>query len=219
MENLKKMLAQKGIQLLDLASPSYMPGHLVKIHYFWRFGDFGPEVRLDEERGLATKVLKVTDLALSPRVASDIVIQNVTDEFQISPEIGLPQFGLAATGSINTGVTISWNIFAVETLYFADSDLQTYFSNVLPKLRKFADSDPKNNGWIKECYLIKQVFFAASITGTVHTAGTVDGKTTLTRAGVTSSGDLAMTWSADNTTFVVQGSNQVPFAVRGDAIG
>lgn len=219
MDNLKKMLAHKGIQLLDLASPNYLPGLLVKIHYFWRFGDFGPEVRLDEERGLATRVLKVADLALSPRVPSDIVIQNVTDQFQISAGVGLPQFGLAATGSINSGVTISWNIPSVEMVSFAENDIQSYFSSVLPKLRKFADSDPKNNGWIKECYLIKQAFFAATITATVHTAGTVDGKTTLAKAGVTSNANGSMTWSADNTTFVVQSSNQVPFAVRGDAIG
>jgi len=219
MNNLKKMLAQKGIQLLDLATPSYLPGHLVKIHYFWQFGDFGPEVRLEEDRGLATEILKVSDLALTSRVPSDIVIQNVTDQFQISPGVGLPQFGLTATGNITRGVTISWDIPSVETVSFGEDDVQTYFSNVLPKLRKLADSDPKDNGWIKECYLIKQVFFAATVTGTVHTAGTVDGKAALAQAGVTGNADLSMTWSADNTTFVVQGSNQVPFAVRGDAIG
>jgi hypothetical protein len=53
MNNLKRMLEQKGLKLLDLASPSYLPGHLIKIHYFFRFGDFGPEIRLDEDRGLA----------------------------------------------------------------------------------------------------------------------------------------------------------------------
>jgi hypothetical protein len=135
----------------------------VKIHYFWRFGDFRPEVRLDEGRGLATEVLRVAGLGLTPRVPSDIVIQNVTDQFQISAGVGLPQFGLTATGNINGGVTISWNISAVETISFADNDLQTYFSSVLPKLRKFADSDPKNNGWIKERYVIKQVVFAATV--------------------------------------------------------
>jgi hypothetical protein len=219
MDNLKKMLQQKGIQLLDLASASYMPGHLVKIHCFWRFGDFGPEIQLQENRGLATDVLKLPSLALAPRIPADIVIQNVTDQFHISAGAGLPQFGLSATGDINSGVTVSWNISSVETVAFADEDVQTYFSTVLPKLRKFADSDPKNNGWIKECYLIKQVFFAAAITGTIHTAGTLDGKTAFSQAGVTGSADIAMTWSADNTTFVVQGSNEIPFAVRGDAIG
>jgi hypothetical protein len=219
MNNLKKMLAQKGIQLLDLASPDYMPGHLVKIHCFWKFGDFGPEVRLDEDRGLATKVLKVAALALTPRVPSDIVIQNVADQFQISAGVGLPQFGLTATGNINSGVTISWNISSVETISFGGDDVQTYFSSVFPKLRKFADSDPENNGWIKECYLIKEVFFAATVTGTVHTAGNIDGKAAFAQAGVTVSGDLSMGWSADNTTFVVQGTNLVPFAVRGDAVG
>jgi hypothetical protein len=219
MDNLKKMLEQKGIKLLDLATPKYMPGHLVKIRYFWRFGDFGPEVQLEEDRGLATEVLKLPSLALTDRVPADIVIQNVTDQFQISAGAGLPQFGLTATGDINRGVTVSWNISSVETVSFADDEVQIYFSSVLPKLRKFADSDPRNNGWIKECYLIKQVFFAAAITGTVHTAGTLDGKTAFSQAGVTASGDVAMNWSADNTTFVVQNSNEVPFAVRGDAIG
>jgi hypothetical protein len=59
MDNLKKMLAGKGVQLLDLPTPDYMPGRLVKMTYFWRFGDFGPEVRLEGDRGSATDVLKV----------------------------------------------------------------------------------------------------------------------------------------------------------------
>lgn len=219
MDALKKMLEQKGIQLLDLASPDYLPGHLVKIHYFWRFGDFRPEVRLDEDRGLATRVLQVSDLALTPRVPSDIVIHSVTDQFQISAGVGLPQFGLAASGNINSGVTITWNISSVETISFGHNDVQTYFSTVLPKLRKVANSDPENNGWIKECYLIKQVFFSATVAGTVHTAGTIDGKTAFAQAGVTGSANLSMTWSTNNTTFVLQGSNQVPFAVRGDVVG
>jgi hypothetical protein len=219
MDNLKKMLEQKGVRLLDLATPNYLPGHLVKIHYFWRFGDFGPEVQLLDDRGLATKVLNLPPLSLTPRVPSDIVIQNVTDQFQISAGAGLPQFGLTATGDIDFGVTVTWNIFSVETVSFADDDVQTYFSSVLPKLKEFADSDPTNNGWIKECYLIKQVFFPATVTGTVHTAGNLDGKTAFAQAGVTGSGNIAMTWSADNTTFVVQNSTQVPFAARGGAIG
>ena len=219
MNNLKKMLDQKGIQLLDLASPSYLPGHLVKIHYFWRFGDFKAETRLDEDRGLATDILQVSALALTPRVPSDIVIQNVTDQFQISAGVGLPQFGLTASADVQRGVTITWNISSVETVSFGGNDVQTYFSRVLPKLREFVNSDPKNNGWIKECYLIKQAFFAATVSGTVHTAGTIDGRTALAQAGVTAGGNLSMSWSVDNTTFVVQGSNQIPFAVRGDPIG
>jgi hypothetical protein len=219
MNNLKKMLDQKGIQLLDLASPSYLPGHLVKIHYFWRFGDFRAETRLDEDRGLATDILQVSALALTPRVPSDIVIQNVTDQFQISAGVGLPQFGLTASADVQRGVTITWNISSVETVSFGGNDVQTYFSSVLPKLREFANADPKNNGWIKECYLIKQAFFAATVSGTVHTAATIDGKTALAQAGVTAGGNLSMSWSVDNTTFVVQGSNQIPFAVRGDPMG
>jgi hypothetical protein len=39
MNNLKKMLEEKGLHLLDLASPSYLPGRLIKIHYFWAPGD------------------------------------------------------------------------------------------------------------------------------------------------------------------------------------
>jgi hypothetical protein len=92
--NLKRMLEAKGLELLDLATSSYLPGHLVKIHYFWRPGDFGAEVRLDEDRGLATQIIQVPALSLTPRVPSDIVVQNVTDQFQISAGAGLPQFGL-----------------------------------------------------------------------------------------------------------------------------
>jgi hypothetical protein len=207
MDNLKKMLEQKGLRVLDLASPSCRPGRLIKMHYFWRFGDFMPEVRLDEDRGLATEVLQVAGLALTPRVPSDIVLQNVTDQFQMSAGVGLPQLGLIPTGDINSGVTITWNISPVETISFGDNDVQAYFSSVLPNLRKFVNSDPKNNGWIKE------VFFAATV------SGTIDGKTVLAQAGVTVNANLWISWSADKTTFVIQGSNQVPFACRGDVVG
>jgi hypothetical protein len=217
--NLKKMLEQKGLQLLDLASPDYKPGNLIKIHYFWRFGDFRAETRLDEDRGLATRVLEVSELALTPRGPSDIVVQNVTDQFEIVAGVGLPQLGLTASGDIKNGVTITWNISPVETISFDGADVQTYFSSLLPNLRKFADSNPRANGWIKECYVIKQVFYAQTISGTVHTTGNIDGKTAFAQAGVTVSGALSMSWSADNTTFVLQGTNLVPFAARGDAVG
>jgi hypothetical protein len=219
MDNLHRMLQQKGLQVLDLASPSYLPGHLIKIHYFWRFGDFGAETQLLEDRGLATSLLKIPDLALSPRVPSDLFLQNVTDQFQISAGAGLPQFGLTAKADIQRGVTVTWNISGIETISFGSNDIQTYFQTVLPNLRQFAKSDPRNNGWIQECYLLKQVFFAQTVSGTVHTSGTVDGQGAFTEAGINASGNLALSWSADRTSFVVQGSNEVPFAARGDALG
>ena len=52
----------------------------------------------------------------------------------------------------------------------------------------------KVNGWIKECYLIKQVCFAATVSGTVHTAGAIDGKAAFAEAGVQAGGDLALSW-------------------------
>jgi hypothetical protein len=217
--NLKMMLEQKGLHLLDLATANYLPGHLVKIHYFWRFGDFRAEIRLDEDRGLATRVLQVPALALTPRGPSDIVIQNVTDQFEISAGSGLPQFGLTASGDIKNGVTVTFNISPVETISFGGADVQTYFSTILPDLRKFADSDPRANGWIKECLVIKQVFFAQTVSGTVHTAGNIDGKAAFAQAGIAASSNLSMSWSDDNATFVVQGTNLVPFAARGDVVG
>lgn len=164
---------------------------------------------------MATDVLKIDALALTPRLAADIVIQDVTDEFAISATAGLPQFGLTASGDIKRGVAVTWNVSAVETVSFGPHDLQTYFSTVLPDLRGLADSNKKKYGWIRECFLLKQVFFAQTISGTVHTTDTIDGKTAFAQVG----GDLSISWSADNTTFIVQGSNQVPFAARGDAAG
>ena len=219
MNNLNRMLEQKGLQLLDLASRSYLPGHLVKIHYFWQPGDFRPEIRLDEDRGLATEVLKMDALALAPRVPADIVVRDVTDEFAISAGAGLPQFGLIANGDIMHGVTITWNISAVETVAFGPQDVQSYFSTVLPNLRKQADSNPEKYGWVRECFLLKQVFFAQTISGTIHTTGTIDGKAAFAQAGITVGGNLSISWSADETTFIVQGTNEVPFAARGDAVG
>jgi hypothetical protein len=219
MNNLKRMLEEKGLRLLDFASPSYLPGHLIKIHYFWKPGDFGPETRLNEDRGLATDVLKTDALALTPRVPADIVVANVTDQFYISSGAGFPQFGLTASGNIKHGVAITWNISAVETVEFGSQDRQTYFNTVLPNLREQAHSDPKKYGWVRECFVLKQVFFAQTISGTIHTTGTIDGKTAFGQAGVTTTGNLSINWSADETTFVVQGSNQVPFAARGDPVG
>jgi hypothetical protein len=107
----------------------------------------------------------------------------------------------------------------METVAFGPQDLQVYFSTVLPNLRKLADSNREKYGWVRECFLLKQVFFAQTISGTIHTSGTSDGKAAFARAGVTVSGNLSISWSEDETTFVVQGSNEVPFAARGDAVG
>src|SRR5260370_41601201 len=138
MDNLGRMLQQKGLHPLDLASPSYLPGHLIKIRYFWRFGDFGPETQLLEDRGLATSILNIPDLTLSTRVPSDLFLQNVTDQFQISAGAGLPQFGLTAKADIQKGVTVTWNISGIETISFGPNDIQTYFEKVLPNLQKFS---------------------------------------------------------------------------------
>jgi hypothetical protein len=214
LDNLRKMLEQKGLQLLDLASPKYLPGHLIKVHYSWKFGDFRPQMRLDEDRGLATKLLEIDPLALTPRIPSDIVITNVTDQFDIAAGVGLPQFGLTAGASMRHGTTVTWNISAIETVAFSSEDVQTYFNSILPQLRQ--KSSPP---WVRECFFLKQVFFAQTISGTVHTAGNLDGKAAFGEAGINASGSLSLNWTADHTTFVIQGTNQVPFAARGDALG
>src|SRR5215469_3416744 len=112
------------------------------------------------------------------------------------------------------GVAVTWNISAVETVSFGQEDIRTYFQTLLPNLRQFAKSDPKKNGWIKECHLIKQVFFAQTVSGIVHTSDAIDGQGAFAEAGITVSGKLSMSWSADKSSFIIQGSNQVPFAAR-----
>jgi hypothetical protein len=144
------MLQEKGLKLLDMASPSYLPGHLVKVHYFWKPGDFGGEPRLEEDRGLATDVLKIDSLALTPRVPADIVLENITDQFAISAELGLPQLGLTASGNLQHSVAITWSISAIETVAFGPHDLQSYFSKVLPNLRALANSNKKTYGWVRD---------------------------------------------------------------------
>ena len=66
--------------------------------------------------------------------------------------------------------------------------------------------------------LSRHIGHTVAISGTVHTTGTIDGKAAFAQAGVTPTGNLSISWSADNTTFVVQGANQVPFAARGDPV-
>jgi len=73
----------------------------------------------------------------------------------------------------------------VETVAFGPQDLQVYFSTVLPNLRRQADSNREKYGWVRECFLLKQVFFAQTISGTIHTSGTSGGKAAFARAGVT----------------------------------
>jgi len=105
-------------------------------------------------------MLKIPDLASSPRVASDFLVQNVTDQFQISAGADLPQFGPTTNAEVQKGVAVTWNI----------------------------------------------------------SAGKIDGQGAFTDVEITVSGNLAMSWSRNKNSLIVEGFNQVPFSARGDVI-
>jgi hypothetical protein len=115
MDNLKRLFQRNDVLQLELSTADCLPGRLLKAHYYWQFGDFGRETRLDDERGWASDVLGIPMLRLSPRQPTNLFKDNVTDQFSISAGVGLPQFGLTATGSIQPGFVVTWTISDVKS--------------------------------------------------------------------------------------------------------
>jgi len=215
-KNLDAYLRRKGVYLVDLVTPNCLPGRLIKIHYFWKFGDIGPESVLQDDRGSASTLPGIPALGISPLVPSSLYVENITDQFQISAGTGLPQYGLTATANIQHGVTASLTISNIDTRTFDDATLNVLYTTVLPTLRNLGRSDPHK--WLQECFLVKEAFFVKSLSATVHTAGNISGQAAFTQAGVTASGNFALTWNNDHELTLV-GNAEVPFAVRGDGLG
>jgi hypothetical protein len=215
-KNLAAYLRGKGVYLVDLVTPNCLPGRLLKIHYFWHFGDFGPESVLQDDRGSATALPGIPMLGISPLESSSLYVENVTDQFQISGGIGLPQYGLTASANLQSGVTATLTISNVDTRTFDDTALNALYTTVVPRLRDLGQSDP--NKWLQDCFLVKEAFFVKSLSATVHTAGNISGQAAFTQAGVNATGNFALTWNNDHELTLV-GNADVPFAVRGDGLG
>jgi hypothetical protein len=215
MDSLKRLLQQKGLQLLELSTADCLPGRLLKLHYYWRFGDFAPEIRLDGEMGWASGVLGIPMLGLSPRQPTNWVVDNVTDQFSISAGAGLPQFGLTATGSIESGVAVTWTISEMETVVLGGTEQSQLYTSLLPRLKQLAC--PGSQAWLSDCFLVTQSIFAKALSGKIHTSGSDSGKAAFERAGVTANASASLNFTTDHD-FAVVGSPTVPFAVRGEGI-
>jgi hypothetical protein len=214
--NLDTYLRRKGAYLVDLVTPDFVPGRLVKVHYFWKFGDFGPESVLQDDRGPASALPGIPVLGVTPRKPSSLYVENVTDQWQISAGAGLPQYGITANADLQSGVTATVTISNVETRTFDDDVLSALYSTVIPRLRTLGRSDP--NRWLQECFLVKEAFFVTSLSATVHTTGNISAQAAFAQAGIKASGNFALSWNNDHELTLV-GSADVPFAVRGDGLG
>jgi hypothetical protein len=214
--NLDTYLRRKGAYLVDLVTPDFVPGRLVKVHYFWKFGDFGPESVLQDDRGPASALPGIPALGVTPKKPSSLYVENVTDQWNISAGAGLPQYGITANADLQSGVTATVTISNIETRTFDDDALSALYSTVIPRLRTLSRSDP--NKWLQECFLVKEAFFVASLTATVHTTGNISAQAAFAEAGIKASGNFAMSWNNDHELTLV-GSADVPFAVRGDGLG
>jgi hypothetical protein len=214
--NLDTYLRRKGAYLVDLVTPDFVPGRLVKVHYFWKFGDFGPESVLQDDRGPASALPGIPVLGVTPKKPSSLYVENVTDQWNISAGAGLPQYGITANADLQSGVTATVTISNIETRTFDDNALSALYSTVIPRLRTLSRSDP--NKWLQECFLVKEAFFVASLSATVHTVGNISAQAAFAEAGIKASGNFAMSWNNDHELTLV-GSADVPFAVRGDGLG
>jgi hypothetical protein len=216
MNNLDTYLRRKGAYLVDLVAPDFIPGRLVKIHYFWKLGDFGPESVLQDDRGPASALPGIPALTVTPRRPSSLYVENVTDQWQIAAGVGLPQYGITANTDLQSGVTATLTISNVETQTFDDNTLSELYSTVLPTLRKLGQSDP--NKWLQDCFLVKEAFFVTALSATLHTTGNISAQAAFSQAGIKASGNFALTWNNDHELTLV-GNADVPFAVRGDGLG
>jgi hypothetical protein len=171
---------------------------------------------LQDDRGPASALPGIPALGVTPKKPSSLYVENVTDQWNISAGAGLPQYGITANADLQSGVTATVTISNIETRTFDDNALSALYSTVIPRLRTLSRSDP--NKWLQECFLVKEAFFVASLSATVHTVGNISAQAAFAEAGIKASGNFAMSWNNDHELTLV-GSADVPFAVRGDGLG
>ena len=215
MTNLNSFLRGKGCYSVDMVTPDCVPGCLLKIHYFWRPGDFWAESVLLGQMGSLVGLPGIPALTTVSQPSS-FLIDNVTDQFSISPAASLPQFGLTASGNLATSTTVTLNISSIKTVIFDAASLDRVNTAVLPQLSALSKTAPYR--WLQDCFLVKQAYFVSALSATVHTAGQVAGQAAFQQAGITASGGMALNWSNENN-FQLVGDTTVPFAVSGYGLG
>jgi hypothetical protein len=215
MTNLDSYLRRKGAYSVDMVSPDCIPGCLLKVHYFWRPGDFfGPESVLLGQMGSIAGLPSIPKLT-TESVPSNFLIDNVTDQFSIAAGVGLPQFGLTASGSLTTSTTVTWNISGIKTTIYDPESLNELNTSVFPSLSSLSKTSAYR--WLQECFLVRQAYFVSALSATVHTADQITGSAAFQQAGITATGNMRLDWSSENA-FTLTGDATVPFAVAGNGV-
>lgn len=212
MSDLNRLLRQHGLEGVQLVTPNCKPGSLLKLHYFWNFGMFGPDFQLQREMGDIWTVLGINSLPIQEE-PTNFILDNVNDSFSISAAASLPQFGLNASGSIEAGVSVTWNITGLKSQIFTEAALTELNTSILPRLQH-SGTIP---AWVKDCYLVQETFYVTSLSATIKTSAGLSGKAVFEKAGVTTSGGVQLNWVNDDT-FTLEGDASVPLAVYGHGL-
>ena len=201
---------------LDLGSPQCTPGQLLKTEWLPIFPFAPPKPEFQGEKGYAWQVLSIDpgnkyDVAL---VDSAMTVENLTNQFQLGAETGLPQYGLKASTSIQSGVSVTWNMSGIKVKTFKDGSV---VFDLLEKLRNLRKTDPARWDWIDKSLLITLAYYVTELTASFHTAGTTSAQASFQEANVEAGGGFNLTWLNDHE-FKLVGAPDVPFAVRGERV-
>lgn len=191
-----------------------LPGVLLKVHHFWQPGDFTDETLLLDERGALAIALGIPALGLTQREPSGLTVDNATKAFQAGADVSLPQYGITAGGTLNTGVVITLEIPEIEKIALDAQTAVAFYQRILPSAKAAMKKPP--NQFLQDCAVVTEAFFVKSFSATVHTTGSVTGEAALNQVGFTASANVH--WDNDHQ-FTWNGGTDVPFAVRAQGLG
>jgi hypothetical protein len=206
--------------LLTLGEARDTPGLLLETAWQWKSPWAPPKPEFTGEIGFAWDIINMDPLVAVkdyPTVLIDaaMVIDNVTDAFEVNGSVDLPQFGLSTADSISRGMSVNLSISAVKASVFLNPAVS---DSLVLQLRSIRASDPERwNRQINKAFLITQSYYVSNLTAEFHTAGTESAKAAFERAGLTVGGSFSLDWNNDHI-FTLSGTGTVPFAVRGERI-
>lgn len=221
MNNLYTYLRDKyAIYALSLGTADYTPGRLLETYWQPKFPGAPPKPSFRSQIGFAWEYLGMdadagTQAYPTALIDASIIVENVTDNFTLDAGLGLPQFGLSANTSIQSGVSVNLNISAVKARTFKRGP-DSY--DILVKLRGLKTTDPAE--WaqrINKTFLVTDSYYVSQLTADFHTAGKVSAQETFADAGFQVSANFTLTWNNDHQ-FTLVGPASVPFAVDGERV-
>lgn len=221
MNNLYNYLRQKySLYALALATTDYIPGRLLQTVWGAKYPWSPPRPSFEGQIGFAWEYLGMNPnagLQAYPTAVVDaaITVEDVTDNFTLDASAGLPQFGLTASTSIQSGVSVTLNISAVKARTFTNGPASY---DLLQKLRTLQTSNPTE--WtqrINKTFLITDSYYVSQLSADFKTSGTTSAQAAFNEAGVKVSADFTLKWDNDHQ-FTLVGPATVPFAVYGERI-